>query len=99
MPHLLKNGHPAHVFTTEDRRKAAAVTNQIRRERAEIVALELENRLCEERLARIEARRSRKAAQARARRARIREQESHSAQAARPSYIDVWLQRGYGARF
>jgi hypothetical protein len=28
MPHLLKNGHPAHVFTTEDRRKAAAATNQ-----------------------------------------------------------------------
>jgi hypothetical protein len=99
MPHLLKNGHPAQVFMPEDRRKAAAATNQIRRERAEIVALELENRLCEERLARIEARRSRKAAQARARWARIREQESDSARAARPSYIEVWLQRGYGARF
>lgn len=32
-PHLLKNGHPAHVFTDEDRRKAAAVTNEIRREK------------------------------------------------------------------
>jgi len=29
----LKNGHPAHVFTDEDRRKAAAVTNEIRREK------------------------------------------------------------------
>jgi hypothetical protein len=31
--HLLKNGHPAHTFTDEDRRKAAAVTNTIRREK------------------------------------------------------------------
>ncbi|MEX0816576.1 MAG: hypothetical protein WD027_03965 [Gaiellales bacterium] len=31
--HLLKNGHPAHVFTDEDRRKGAAVTNEIRREK------------------------------------------------------------------
>jgi hypothetical protein len=37
--HLLKNGHPAHVFTNEDRRKAAAVTNQIRREKREIFEL------------------------------------------------------------
>ena len=29
----LKNGHPAHVFTLEDRRKAAAVTNEIRHEK------------------------------------------------------------------
>jgi hypothetical protein len=29
--HLLKNGHAAHVFTIEERRKAAAVTNDIRR--------------------------------------------------------------------
>ncbi len=29
----LKNGHPAHVFTLKDRRKAAAVTNEIRREK------------------------------------------------------------------
>ena len=31
--HLLKNGHPTHKFTDEDRRKAAAVTNEIRREK------------------------------------------------------------------
>jgi hypothetical protein len=31
--HLLKNGHPAHLFTIEDRRKAAAVTNEIRRQK------------------------------------------------------------------
>jgi hypothetical protein len=31
--HLLRNGHPEHVFTTEDRRKAAAVTNEIRRQK------------------------------------------------------------------
>jgi hypothetical protein len=86
--HFLKNGHPAHVFTTEDRRKAAAVTNQIRRERAEIVALELENRLCEERLARIEARRARKREQARRRREAQR----------LGSQVEVWMERGYGTR-
>lgn len=31
MPHLLKNGHPAHVFTDEDRRKGAERTNALRR--------------------------------------------------------------------
>jgi hypothetical protein len=31
--HLLKNGHPAHLFTIEDRLKAAAVTNEIRRQK------------------------------------------------------------------
>jgi hypothetical protein len=31
--HFPKNGHPAHVFTDEDRRKAAAVTNEIRRKK------------------------------------------------------------------
>jgi hypothetical protein len=45
--HRLKNGHPAHVFTDDDRRKAAAVTNQIRRERAEILELGLENQALE----------------------------------------------------
>jgi hypothetical protein len=34
--HLLKNGHPAHVFTAEDRQKAAARTNLIRREMREL---------------------------------------------------------------
>src|SRR4051812_29265960 len=34
-PHLLKNGHPAHVLTTEERRKGAARTNAIRRMRRE----------------------------------------------------------------
>jgi hypothetical protein len=33
--HLLKNGHAAHELTTEDRRKAAAMTNAIRREKKE----------------------------------------------------------------
>jgi hypothetical protein len=31
--HRLKNGAPAHVLTLEDRRKAAAVTNEVRREK------------------------------------------------------------------
>lgn len=51
------------------------VTNQIRRERAEIVALELENDLLEQRLETVRARRRRKAAKERARRARLREEE------------------------
>jgi len=29
--HRLKNGHPAHVLTTEDRRKGAEVANRNRR--------------------------------------------------------------------
>jgi hypothetical protein len=40
-PPRLRNRDPAHVFTDEDRRKAAAVTNQIRRKKREILELEL----------------------------------------------------------
>jgi hypothetical protein len=69
---LLAYRHPAHVFTDEDRRKAAAVTNQIRHERAEILALELENRVLERRLAVVEARRQRKREYARQRWERLR---------------------------
>jgi hypothetical protein len=35
--HLLKNGQPAHELTAEDRRKAAAVTNEIRHEKRELL--------------------------------------------------------------
>jgi hypothetical protein len=66
--HLLKNVHPAHVFTDDDRRKAAAVTNEIQREkRALLEQLRLQHEI-EERLARDEARRRRKRERARRRR-------------------------------
>jgi hypothetical protein len=58
--HVLKNGHPAHVFTTEDRLKAAAVTNEIRRARRDLFEQERINRKLEERLARDAERRRRK---------------------------------------
>jgi hypothetical protein len=100
--HLLKNGHPAHVFTDEDRRKAAAVTNQIRRDRAEILALELENQALEKRLAVVEARRQRKREYARARRERLRAEEAEATAPAtelsEQEKIAIWLERGYGAR-
>ena len=70
--HRLKNGAPAHVLTLEDRRKAAAVTNEIRREkRALLDQLEL-NREIEAGLAKREARRRRKREQMRRRRAEER---------------------------
>jgi hypothetical protein len=93
--HLLKNGYPAHVFTDEDRRKAAAVTNQIRHEMRELVQLELLNRELERRVARIEAKRERKREQARRRRTAKREQEDAKRAQER---VDYWLERGYGAR-
>jgi hypothetical protein len=93
--HLLKNGHPAHVFTDEVRRKAAAVTNQIRREMRELVELELLNRELERRAARIEAKRERKREQARRRREAQRVQEDATRAQQR---VDYWLERGYGAR-
>jgi hypothetical protein len=83
------------AFTDEDRRKAAAVTNQIRRERAEILALELENQALERRLAVVEARRRRKREYARARRARLREEQEEFRE---EDKIALWLERGYGAR-
>jgi hypothetical protein len=66
--HLLKNGHPAHVFTDGDRRKAAAVTNQIRREKRALFEHARLKREIQERLARDDARRRRKSEQARRRR-------------------------------
>jgi hypothetical protein len=87
--HLLKNGHPAHVFTDEDRRKAAAVTNQIRREKREILELELLTEQLERRKATREARLARKREQARRRREARREAER----------IRIWIERGYGAKF
>jgi hypothetical protein len=71
-PHRLKNGHPAHVFTEEDRRKAAAVTNEIRREKRALFEQARITRELEEMLARDEERRRlrREKRQARARIAR-----------------------------
>jgi hypothetical protein len=66
--HRLKNGVPAHVLTLEDRRKAAAVTNEIRRAKRELLdQLEL-NREIEAGLAKREERRRRKRERARLRR-------------------------------
>jgi hypothetical protein len=65
--HLLKNGHPAHVFTTADRRKAAAVTNEVRQAKREPFEQERINRELEEYFARLEARRRRKREKQRAR--------------------------------
>ena len=65
--HLLKNGAPAHQFTDEDRRKAAAVTNEIRRLKREIFELERNRREIEEMVARDEARRQRRREKRRAR--------------------------------
>ena len=86
--HCLKNGHPAHVFTDEDRRKAAAVTNQIRREKREIPELELLNEDLARRKATREARLARKREQARRRREARRQTEK----------FELWIERGYGAR-
>jgi hypothetical protein len=86
--HLLRNGHPAHVFTTEDRRKAAAVTNQIRRQKRALFEQLRLNQELEEMLARDAARRQRRAAKQRRRREALTEQQK----------IDVWVERGYGRR-
>jgi hypothetical protein len=66
--HLLKNGHPAHVFTLEDRRKAAAVTNEIRREKRALLDHLRLNEELEQMFARDATRRQRKAAKQRRRR-------------------------------
>jgi septal ring factor EnvC (AmiA/AmiB activator) len=97
--HLLKNGHPAHVFTDEDRRKAAAVTNQIRRERRELVELELLNRELDRRVARIEAKRQRKREQARRRRQRLRAQAPYESEARQleSERVPEWFARGHPA--
>jgi hypothetical protein len=65
--HLLKNGHPAHVFTDADRRKAAAVTNEIRRANRELLDQLRLNREIEEMIERDEARRQRRREKRRAR--------------------------------
>jgi hypothetical protein len=59
MTHLLKNGVPAHVLTTEDRRKAAARTNEIRRMKRELAEDEELTREINRMLARKDARRTR----------------------------------------
>ncbi len=66
--HRPKNDHPAHVFTVGDRRKAAAATNEIRREKRYIVERLRLNRELEQMFARDAARRQRKAAKQRRRR-------------------------------
>jgi CRISPR/Cas system-associated endonuclease Cas1 len=86
--HLLKNGHPAHVFTDEERRKAAAVTNEIRRQKRDLAAQLWINQEMERMLAAREARRRRKREKQRARRAARRQAEQ----------VEAWLERGYGAR-
>lgn len=82
--HLLKNGHPAHVFTLEDRRKAAAVTNEIRREKRALFEQLRLNQEMEQMFAKDAARRRRRAEKQR----RWREQRQA---------LD-WIERGYGAR-
>jgi hypothetical protein len=86
--HLLKNGHPAHVFTDEDRRKAAAVTNEIRREKRILFERIRLNQELEEMLARDAARRRQKAEKQRRRREARKQAEQ----------VEVWFKRGYGAR-
>ena len=66
--HLLKNGHPSHQFTDEDWRKAAAVTNEIRREKRALFERLRINQEMEEMLARDTARRQRRAKKQRRRR-------------------------------
>jgi hypothetical protein len=65
--HLLKNGHPAHVFTDDDRRKAAAITNEIRREKRALFEQLRLNAEMERRLAADEERRRRRREKRRAR--------------------------------
>jgi hypothetical protein len=86
--HLLKNGHPAHVFTTEDRRKAAAVTNAIRREKRALFEQLRLNEEMEHMLARDAERRQRRAAKQRRRREQQAEEQK----------ILTWVERVYGRR-
>jgi hypothetical protein len=86
--HVLKNGHPAHVFIADDRRKAADVTNQIRREKRALFEQFRLNQELEEMLARDAARRQRRAAKQRRRREELTKQQK----------IDAWVERGYGRR-
>jgi hypothetical protein len=69
-----RSAHPAHVFTDEDRRKAAAVTNEIRRAKRDLFEQLRLNREMAEMFARREARLARKRGQQRARRRMARYQ-------------------------
>ena len=64
----MKNGAPAHVLTTEDRRKAAATTNEIRRAKREHFERMEELRELDAWIAKREARKQRKREQERRRR-------------------------------
>lgn len=83
-----KNGHPTHVLTTEDRRKAAAVTNAIRREKRLLRDQLRLNEEIERMMAADRAQRWRRREQARARREAILAQE----------HAELWIRCGYGAR-
>ena len=93
--HLLKNGHPAHVFTDEDRRKAAAHTNEIRREKRALFEQLRVNEEMARMLARDTARRQRRAAKQRRRRERLTEVREQLTEAQR---AHVWVESGYGRR-
>ena len=78
----------AQVFTIDHRRKAAAVTNQIRREKRALFEQRRLNQEIEQRLAKDAARRKRRAEKQRRRREELTEKER----------IDAWVERGYGRR-
>jgi hypothetical protein len=76
------------VFTTEDRRKAAAVTNAIRREKRALFEELRLNEEMEQMFARDAERRQRRAEKQRRRRAEQMAQNK----------AWYWIERGYGAR-
>jgi hypothetical protein len=82
--HLLRNAQPAHVFTLEDRQKAAAVTNEIRRQKRALFEQLRLNQEMEQMLAKAEERRQRRAEKQRRRREQAKALD--------------WVERGYGAR-
>jgi hypothetical protein len=86
--HLLKNGHPAHTFTDDDRRKAAAVTNAIRREKRALFEQLRLNKELKQMLTRDAERRQRRAEKQRRRRQEQTEEQK----------ILMWVERGYGRR-
>jgi hypothetical protein len=99
-PHLLKNGHPAHILTTEDRRKAAGSTNAARRLKREIAEDEKLSRQADLMLARDEERRARKREQERRRRETKRLEEPTSTSRHLETSLPVASQGGLsGSRF
>jgi hypothetical protein len=102
---VLKNGHPAHVFTDEDRRRGAATTNAIKRARRQAFEDEKFERAIEEMMAVDEARRARRHARyERTKRERpaARRPEPYEADVSGygqpgPDKVAIWLERGYGA--